>query len=282
MATLLKGAPVALAIQQRTAATIAQLSQKGITPRLALLRVGARADDLAYEKSIRSRCEKLGIALSVFEYETDVSTSALIEKINELARDKAVHGIMIFRPLPKSIDETAVCDAIPAQKDVDCVSAASLAGVFCVRGGFAPCTAQACVELLDFYNIPLEGARATVVGRSLVVGKPLAMLLMQRNATVTVCHTRTKELAARCAEAQVLAVCAGRAGVVGADCLREGQTVLDVGINEAADGGICGDVASGAADEIDCALTPVPGGLGAVTSMLLMEHVVTAAKNANP
>ena len=184
---------------------------------------------------------------------------------------------MIFRPLPGHIDEATVCDAIAPGKDVDCVGMMSLAAVFCGRDGFAPCTAQACIELMNFYGIGCEGKKAVVVGRSLVVGKPAAMLLLKKNATVTVCHTRTKELAAECRAADILVVCAGRAGIVGAEFLRAGQTVIDVGINVDERGALCGDVAPNAADGIECAITPVPGGVGGVTSALLMEHVALAA-----
>lgn len=194
--------------------------------------------------------------------------------------DPDVHGILMFRPLPASLDEVATCEAIAPEKDVDCLTSASLAGVFTGSGeGYAPCTAGAVMHLLSAAGVPLEGARVTVVGRSLVIGRPVAMMLQAANATVTMCHSKTRDLARCCREADVLVVACGRARMVGADCVRAGQVVVDVGINwDESAGRLVGDVDFDAVEPIVDAVTPVPGGVGSLTTAVLMQHVVQAAE----
>lgn len=278
MAEELKGAPVAKAIDERSKADIALLAGKGVTPMLALVRVGAREDDLAYENGAVKRCERVGVASKKVTLPEDVSQEALLAQIDALNRDDTVHGVLLFLPLPKRFDQNAVRAALSPDKDVDGVTDGSLAGVFTGSGeGFAPCTAQACIEILDHYQIDCKGKRAVVVGRSLVVGKPVAMLLLAKNATVTVCHTKTENLPAVVRGGEIVITAAGRAKVVGGECFSAGQTVVDVGINFV-DGQMCGDADFDAASQTVAAITPVPGGVGTVTTSVLVNHVVEAAK----
>jgi len=281
MAELLKGAPVAAALNESTAADVEALKARGISPTLAILRVGERPDDIAYENGATKRCEKVGVAVKNVRLPADVSQAELLSQIDTLNRDGSIHGILMFRPLPKHIDETAVCEAISPAKDVDGITSGSLAGVFAgTDSGFPPCTPKACMEILDHYGINMQGKKAVVVGRSLVVGKPAAMMLLGKHATVTVCHTRTADMPAVCREADVLIVAAGRANVVDSSFLSPGQVVLDVGINTDDNGNLCGDVNFNQAEPIVSAITPVPGGVGTVTTSVLVSHVVAAAKRA--
>ena len=278
MAEELKGAPVAKAIDERSKADIALLAGKGMTPTLSLVRVGAREDDLAYENGAVKRCERVGVASKKVTLPEDISQEALLAQIDALNRDDTVHGVLLFLPLPKRFDQNAVRAALSPDKDVDGVTDGSLAGVFTGSGeGFAPCTAQACIEILDHYQIDCKGKRAVVVGRSLVVGKPVAMLLLAKNATVTVCHTKTENLPAVVRGGEIVITAAGRAKVVGGECFSAGQTVVDVGINFV-DGQMCGDADFDAASQTVAAITPVPGGVGTVTTSGLVNHVVEAAK----
>ena len=279
MAIILKGAPVVTAMNRETAARCQALIQQGVRPALAVVRVGAREDDLSYETGVIRRCEKVGVAVRRFLLPEDAPQAALEEVIARVNRDPALHGCLLFRPLPRHMDEAAVRAALCPAKDVDGVTDASLAGVFANTGaGFAPCTAQACLEILRHYQVPLSGARVTVVGRSLVVGKPAAMLLDRENATVTMCNSRTKNLPAVCREADVLVVAMGRRAAIGASCLRPGQIVVDVGIHVDAEGRLSGDVDFAAAEPVVEAITPVPGGVGTVTTSVLVRHVVEAAE----
>ena len=278
MAQILKGAPVVAAMNEANAARCAALKEKGIVPTLAVVRVGAREDDISYEKGIVTRCGKVGVEVRQFHLAEDVTQEELLDVIRQINGDASVHGCLIFRPLPKRFDDRRVQEALAPEKDVDGITDGSMAGVFTnMPIGYPPCTAQACLEILKYYNVPLSGKRAVVVGRSLVVGQPAALLLQSRNATVTVCHTGTRDIPALCREADVLIAAAGRPGLITADCLRPGQTVLDVGVHPGPDGTLCGDVAAEAA-ALDVALTPVPGGVGSVTSAVLCKHTVQAAE----
>ena len=278
MATLLKGAQAAAAMNERTAARAAALAARGIVPTLAVVRMGAREDDLSYERGVINRCAKVGVAVKPYLLEADASQAQLLAVVEEINQDPGIHGCLIFRPLPAQVDDKAVRAALAPEKDVDGITDASLAGVFTGSGvGYPPCTAQACVEILDFYGIPLEGKRVTVVGRSLVVGKPAAMLLDRKNATVTICNSRTRNLPEICRQADVLVVAMGKRGAIGGDCLAPGQTVVDVGIHTDENGKLCGDVRFAEAEPVVAAITPVPGGVGAMTTSVLAAHVVEAA-----
>ena len=280
MARILQGLPVAQALTKELAARAGALTQSGVVPTLAIVRVGEREDDLSYERGAVKRCEAVGIATKKFVLASDCAQQDLMDVIGQVNADEGIHGCLMFRPLPAHLDEPAACAAISADKDVDCLTQGSLYGVFAQREmGFPPCTAEACIELLDHYGYELEGADVCVVGRSLVIGKPVSMMLQARNATVTMCHTRTRDLAAKCRAADILVVAAGHAGTIGADAVREGQVVVDVGINwDAAAGRLVGDVAFDEVEPLVAAITPVPGGVGSVTTAVLAKHVVEAAE----
>ena len=278
MASILKGAPVVAAMNERNAALCEQLKTKGVVPTLAVVRVGAREDDLSYERGVMTRCGKVGVEVKQYLLPADAAQDDLLKVIAEINADDAIHGCLLFRPLPKQFDDRTVRAALAPEKDIDGITDGSLAGVFTNTDlGYAPCTAQACLEILKHYNVPLSGKRAVVVGRSLVVGKPAAMMLDRENATVTLCHTRTADLAAECRRAELLIAAAGRAGIIGANCLSPGQVVIDVGINVDAAGHLVGDVDFAAAEAVVGAVTPVPGGVGAVTTSVLARHVLDAA-----
>ena len=281
MALLLKGGEAAAAMNEKTAARVAALTAAGVVPTLAVVRMGAREDDLSYERGVMNRCAKLGIQVKHCLLEADASQDQLLEVIRDINRDSSIHGCLLFRPLPAQINDKAVREALAPEKDVDGITDASLAGVFTGSGvGYAPCTAQACVEILDHYGIPLEGKRVTVVGRSLVVGKPAAMLLDRKNATVTICNSRTRNLPELCRQADVLVGAMGKRGAIGGDCVAPGQVVVDVGIHTDENGKLCGDVRFAEAEPVAAAITPVPGGVGAMTTSVLAAHVVEAAQKA--
>ena len=281
MAEHWKGAPVAQALTERLIVKANQLKVQGIVPTLSIVRVGERPEDLSYERGALKRCEKVGIRVRQFTLPEESSHGDLMAVIEQINADREIHGCLLFRPLPPQIDEAAICAALDPAKDVDGITAGSLASVFTGGGaGYPPCTAQACMEILNYYGCDLTGKRAVVVGRSLVVGKPLSMLLLGKNATVTLCHTRTADLAAECRRAEILIAAAGRANMIGRDHLAPGQLVLDVGINVDENGNLVGDVDFAAADEIVGAVTPVPGGVGAVTTSVLAAHVLQAAEQA--
>ena len=281
MAAILKGAPVVAAMNEVNAARCAALSEKGIIPTLAVVRVGAREDDLSYERGVMTRCGKVGVAVRQFLLPADASQDELLDVIQKINADASIHGCLLFRPLPKQFDDRTIRAALDPKKDIDGITDGSLAGVFTNTAiGYPPCTAQACLEILKYYQIPLSGKRAVVVGRSLVVGKPAAMMLDRENATVTMCNSRTQDLPALCREADVVVVAMGRMGAIGGDALREGQVVVDVGIHVNEEGKLCGDVRFSEAEPFVDAITPVPGGVGTVTTSVLVGHVVDAAEKA--
>ena len=278
MARQLLGKEVTAALNERIKADVATLNAKGVKPTLGIIRVGERPDDLSYERGATKRCETLGVEYKKYLLPADVSQEELLKVIDEVNKDENIHGVLMFRPLPKHIDQTLVENALCAEKDVDCQTDASLGGVFTGKKvGFPPCTPQACMEILDHYGIDCTGKKAVVIGRSLVVGKPAAMMLIKKTATVTVCHTRTVDMPSVTREADILVIAAGRAGVVGADYVAPGQIVIDVGINVNEEGKLCGDVDYAAVEPIVDAITPVPGGVGSVTTSVLVGHVVEAA-----
>lgn len=280
MALLLKGAPAAAALNEKTAAAAAVLREAGVIPTLAILRVGERPDDLSYEKGAKKRCDAAGVDVRSVALPEDVTQEKLMDTLEALNRDNGVHGILLMRPLPAHLDGEAARRALAPEKDVDGVTDGSLAGVFTGSGeGFAPCTAQAVTEVLDFYGIPLSGAHAVIAGRSLVVGRPAAMLLMAKGATVTICHGKTKELPSLTRQADILVAAVGRMGFFGSEHIAPGQVVVDVGIhfNEET-GKMCGDVRFDEAEPVAAAITPVPGGIGAMTTSVLVSHVVQAAQ----
>ena len=281
MAQILKGAPVAAALRERTRAEAEELAKAGPVPGLAIIRVGERPDDVSYENGACRRAESVGVAVFKFTLPEDASEQELADVIDTVNESPQIHGALLLRPLPSHMDEEALVNRLAPEKDVDGITDGSLTGVFTGKtSGFAPCTAQACMEILDYYGVDCTGKRAVVVGRSLVVGRPLAMLLLHRNATVTVCHTRTEELSQRMREGEIVIAAAGRREMFGRECFSAQQIVLDVGIHFTEDGRMCGDVITAEAEEVVQAVTPVPGGVGAVTTAVLMSHVVEAAKRS--
>ena len=281
MAEILKGAPVAAALSEELIARAETLKQAGTVPTLAILRVGERPDDISYETGAMKRCGKIGVEVKRFLLPEDCTKEQLLDTIREINGDGSIHGCLIFRPLPDKEMEDAACSLLAPEKDVDGMTSGSLASVFTGKGaGFPPCTAQACMELLDHYGIELKGKRAAVIGRSLVIGKPVAMMLQQRNATVTMCHTRTVDMPSVCRGAEIIIAAAGKAGIVDKTFAAPGQVVVDVGINVDENGKLCGDVKFDEVEPVVSAITPVPGGVGAVTTAVLAKHVIESAEKA--
>lgn len=273
----LKGAEVSAKIKTQVQEMLAKLD--GCIPQLAIVRVGERPDDLSYERGAVKKMESFGLRAKSYPFPADISDEAFRQAFSEINADPEVTGILLLRPLPKHIDEKAIEAMIDPAKDLDGISPVNIAKVFAGdESGFAPCTAEAVVEVLKANEIPITGKRVTVVGRSMVVGKPLAMLLLKENATVTVCHTRTKDLAGTCKNAEILVAAAGKAGMIGREHVGAGAVVLDVGINVGADGKLCGDVDFQAIQEVAAMATPVPGGIGAVTTAVLARHLALAGQ----
>lgn len=279
MATLLKGAAVAKSLTEKVKTRADALAEKGVLPTLAIIRLGERDDDMAYERGAKKRCEQAGVAVRTHALPIDTPQDMLLSLIKNINADNTVHGVLIMRPLPAHISDEAVVNTLSPAKDVDGITPGSQAAVYSGYGsGFAPCTAQACIEILKGYDISLVGKKVAVVGRSLVIGKPVSMLLLANNATVTTCHTKTRDLAAVCRDSEIVIAAAGKAKVIGKEHFSEGQVVIDVGIHANEDGSLCGDVDTDSALDIVSAITPVPGGVGAVTTSVLIDHVVTAAE----
>ena len=278
MAKRLSGKEVTAALNARIRANVETCRAHGVEPTLCMVRVGDDPSDMSYERGASKRCETLGVACKQIHLPEDVSQDELLSVIEDVNQDPAIHGLLLFRPLPKHLDQALIENALDPAKDVDCMTDLSMSGVFTGKQiGFPPCTPQACMEILDHYGYDCTGKKAVVIGRSLVVGKPAAMMLIKKNATVTICHTRTKDMPAVTRDADLIIVAAGRAGVIGADYVREGQTIIDVGINVNAEGKLCGDVDFAAVEPVVDAITPVPGGVGTVTTSVLVGHVADAA-----
>ena len=272
------------ALQSRTAA----LKEKGVQPTLGIIRLGENPSDLSYEKGATKRAEEVGVAIKNYILPEETTKEELLTVIDEINADDSVHGVLMFRPLPKHLkaDQDEICNRLAPCKDVDSMTHMSNAGVFEGQDlGYAPCTPAACMEILDHYGIDCKGKNAVVIGRSLVVGKPAAMMLMGKNATVTVCHTKTVNTAEICKGADIIVTAAGVLGSLTKDFVREGQIVIDVSMNwnpekitSKGKGGMSGDCVFDEVEPIVGAITPVPGGVGAVTTTVLMKHVVEAAE----
>ena len=279
MAEILKGKEVVAALKEKLIAEVEALKAKGVNPTLAIVRVGERPDDISYEKGAMTRCKGIGVDVKNFLLPADCTQDDVLKVIKEINEDSSIHGCLLFRPLPKTMDENYIRNQLDPAKDVDGITDLSMAGTYsCTALGFPPCTPTACMEILEHFGIDLTGKKVCVVGRSLVVGKPAAIMAIQRNGTVTVCHTKTKDMKAVAREADVIIAAAGKAGVVGEGFFREGQIVIDVGINFDEEGNMKGDVDFAAAEPVVAAITPVPGGVGTVTTSVLVKHVIEAAK----
>ena len=279
MSILMKGADVAKTMKEDLTGEARRLKDRGILPSLTIIRVGARPDDLAYERGARKRMEMIGIECKVVELPETITQAEFEKTFFKINEDPKVHGILLFRPLPGHLDEGPVVSRINPLKDVDCMCPVNIAKVFSGdETGHAPCTPEAVMEMLDYYKIDPKGKKVTVIGRSMVVGKPLSMMLLKRHATVTICHTRTKDLTATCREAEILVAAAGKARMVTADMVGDGAEVVDVGINVDDKGNLCGDVDVEAAEPVTSYISPVPRGVGSVTSSVLAKHVLKAAE----
>ena len=280
MATVLSGKEVTAALNASLSARSAALLADGIRPCLAIVRLGQEPGDIAYERGAMKRAEAVGVAVRKYVLPRTASQEELLAVIREINEDMSVHGALLLRPFPVQIDDRTVRNALRAEKDMDGITDASLAGVFTnTPCGYAPCTAEACMAVLDHYGIDPAGMRTTVIGRSLVIGKPIAMMLLRRNATVTICHTRTKDMAREIRRAELVIAAAGQPKMVTADMLKDGQILIDVGVNVDEEGNLCGDADYEAAGHLDLSITPVPGGVGMVTSSVLMRHVIEAAES---
>lgn len=292
MTVLLKGKPVADRITIETAEKAAKLRAQGVVPTLAIVRLGEDPGDLSYEKGAIKRAAEVGVEVRNVVLPRDAEQDELVAEIKKLNADGSIHGVLLFRPLPKHMDEKAVCEVLDPEKDIDGITSGSLAGIFMdSEVGYPPCTAAACMEILDHYGYDIKGKKVTVMGRSLVIGKPVAMMAMRKNATVTICHSRTspKDFAAAGAGADIVIAAIGKARMIKEEMLGDGQVIIDVGINMDENGKLCGDVdfdKALVAEDGSCsegigaraaAITPVPGGVGSVTTAVLMKHVVEAS-----
>lgn len=279
MANILKGGPVSTAIKEDLIVKVNDLKEKGINPTLAILRVGENESDLSYEKGATKRANEVGVTIKNVILPVDVTQDVFMEELNKLNNDNSVHGILMFRPLPNQIDNELARNSINPKKDVDGCTDASLAGVFTNNNvGFSPCTAEAAMEVLKFYNIELKSKNVVVLGRSLVVGRPISMLLMHKNATVTICHTKTLNVNEITRKADIIICATGQMESINKDYVKPNQTIIDVGIswNETKQK-LCGDCNYEEVEPIVENITPVPGGVGAVTNTILIKHVVEAA-----
>lgn len=281
-AKLLTGKEVAQKIDQDLLKDIQELKANGISPALRILIVGEAADSLAYANSAKKIAEKLGIVCEIEQLPSETTQEAFGRIVKERNADKRIHGIIVARPLPKHINEGIVKQALTPEKDVDCLNPVNAGKIMAGDlTGFPPATPQAVLEMLRFYQILMSGKEVVIIGRSMVVGKPLSMLLLGEHATVTVCHSKTKDLPAVCRRADILIAAIGKARMITSNYIKPGATVIDVGIN-VVEGKLCGDVDTDAAMNVAGAITPVPGGVGMVTTRVLMKHVVRAARMQMP
>lgn len=279
---IIKGKPVADQISENLIREVNELVKEGINPKLAIVRVGARGDDLAYERGALKRCQTIGIKAEVVELAEDITQEEYENTLRSLNENKDIHGILCFRPLPKQLNEEAIKYVISPEKDVDCFSPINFAKIMeGDKSGFPPCTPTAVVEILKHYNVELNGANVAVLGRSMVVGKPASMLLLNENATITICHSRTKDLEKITSEADILVAAVGRAKMVKENFIKEGAVIIDVGINVDENGNLCGDVDTVSVQDKASMITPVPAGVGSVTTSILAKHVVKACKSQN-
>ena len=276
MTVIMKGSEVAAGMKAKI---LDELHTLSITPTLAVIRVGSRPDDLAYERGIMKRFDSLGLNVKVHELDANISQSEFDSAFMNINNDANTHGILLFRPLPEGLSDEFAVSHIDPCKDVDCMSDANIAGVFAGKTEcFAPCTAGAVMKMLSHYDINLHGLNVAIVGRSMVIGRPVAMMMMKQNATVTICHTKTKNIQEICRRSDIIIAAAGKALMLTRDYVNENSIIVDVGINVTPEGKLCGDVDYENVSPFVKAISPVPGGVGAVTTSVLAEHVVRAAK----
>lgn len=282
MTQILKGKPVADKIKEEIASKVEMLKGQGFAPKLAIVRVGENANDISYERGILKNSEKLGIETEVIVKDLQVTTEEMLELFEKLNSDKKVSGILLFRPLPKHIDEEALRNAIDPDKDVDCMHPENLARVF--QSDFSrlvPATPMAAMKVMEYYGIDLAGKNVAVINRSLVFGRPLAMMLLGKNATPMICHSKTKDMIKVTNEADVVVVAMGRARSLGKEYFNENSIIIDVGVSLDKDGKIGGDANFEELETYVDMITPVPGGVGSVTNTILLEQVVRACELVN-
>lgn len=273
---ILKGLPVANAINEKLMEQVKSI--EGPLPHLAIIRVGERPDDCSYERGAVKKMDKVGVRCTTYTFDADIDNETFQAEFDKINENPDIDGILMLRPLPKQLGEKQIENKIDPRKDLDGISPLNLAKVYAGdESGYAPCTAEAVIEMLDYAGIDIKGKRVTVVGRSLVIGKPVSMLLMKRNATVTVCHTKTVDMEGTCKNAEILVAAAGSARMIKKDYVAEGAIVVDVGINVDEEGNLCGDVDFDTITDIAAIATPVPGGVGSVTTSVLAKHLVKAA-----
>ncbi len=280
-AKLLTGKEVAQKMDVDIQKEVQELKAKGINPALRIVIVGDAADSVTYANSARKMAEKNGIACEIEQLPGTTSQDEFVKILKQRNADKTIHGIIVMRPFPKQISEDVVKHILAPEKDIDCFNPVNAGKVMAGDlTGFPPATPQAVMEMLRFYEIPMQGKEAVVIGRSMVVGKPMSMLLLGENATVTVCHSKTKDLPGVCKRADIVVAAIGKAKMITTDYIKPGATVMDVGINVEGDR-LFGDVDTEPAKDVAGAITPVPGGVGTVTTRVLLKHVVKAAKLQN-
>lgn len=281
MAEILSGKSVAQAMNEKLEKRIAALKEKGVEPCLAIIRMGEEPGDLSYERSIRRTCDPLGIKVELFALAKEETQDVVLNTVKGVNKNANIHGCIIMRPLPKHIDQAVVCEELDVNKDVDCITGKSLS---CLMSGykdsFRPCTAQACIEILDHYGYNLAGERVAVLGRSLAVGRSLSLMLQDRNATVTMCHSKTLNLPEVCKENKIIVAAVGRAKMVDLNYVNQNHVIVDVGINVDENGKLCGDVDREAVENTVAAISPVPGGVGGITVAVLAQHVIEAAERS--
>lgn len=281
MEKLMLGTEVAKAMKEALTLKTERLKEQGTVPCLAIVRVGERPDDISYERGAKKKMEGIGIECHSIVLEEAISMARFEEVIRGLNTEADVHGILLLRPLPKHLDEKQVKTWMDPEKDMDCMCDSNILKVFAgEKTDYAPCTAEAVMEMLNYYQIPLAGKQVAIIGRSMVIGKPLAMLMLHAHATVTMCHSRSEEMDAICRNADILVAAAGKAKMVKAKMVKEGAVVVDVGINMDENGKLCGDVDFEDVETKVSAISPVPKGVGSITTSVLAKHVLLAAEKS--
>ncbi len=278
MAEIISGKVISAAVKERIAAEVEELKSKGMTPGLAVIIVGSDPASQVYVGSKERTCIELGMYSEKYELPENTTNEELLDLVEKLNNDDKIHGILCQLPLPRHLDEKAVIDAIKPSKDVDAFHVQNVGKIMLGDYDFLPCTPAGIMEMLKYSNIDPAGKHCVVIGRSNIVGKPMAMLMLHANATVTICHSRTGNLKEICREADILVASVGKAKFVTPDMVKEGAVVIDVGINRDENGKLCGDVDYAAVEPKCSAITPVPGGVGPMTIAMLMQNTLTSAK----
>lgn len=281
MAKIIDGKVISQAVKDEVAAEVTQLKKQGVTPGLAVIIVGDDPASRVYVNNKKKACEQLGMFSKEYTMPADTTEEELLGLIKDLNCDPKINGILCQLPLPKHLNEELVINTIVPEKDVDAFHPQNVGKIMLGDYDFLPCTPAGIMEMLKYENIDITGKHCVVIGRSNIVGKPMAMLLLHKNATVTICHSKTQDLAGVCKQADVLVAAVGRANFVSADMVKEGAVVIDVGINRLENGKLCGDVNFSDVEPKASYITPVPGGVGPMTIATLMKNTLTAAKRQN-